>query len=106
MGDRTFNRLVDEMTGVGWLLSGKKRLGLVSFAIEVRDVWTWDDGRTLSRTEVTVLLRNHSIDAHLWKDQPLTLVLRDDLRIGGFISADGTQFVRTGTPDPRSASAA
>ena len=64
-------------------------------------MWTWNEGRTFSGTEVTVLLRNHPIDAHLWKDQPLTLVLFDDLRIDGFISDDGTQFVRTSAPDPR-----
>ena len=46
----------------------------------------------------------HSIDPHYWKDQPLTLVLWDDLRISGCISEDGTQFVRTGAADsPRSA---
>ena len=44
------------------------------------------------------------IDPHYWKDQPLTLVLWDDLRISGYISEDGTEFVRTGAPDsPRSA---
>ena len=95
MGDFTFSRLVDEITGDAWLVSDSVGVGQVSYAIEIRDVWTWHEGRTCSSTEVTVRLRNHSIDPHLWNDQPLTLVLQDDLRISGFISDDGTQFVRT-----------
>jgi hypothetical protein len=46
-------------------------------------------------------LWNHSIDPHRWKDQPLTLVRWDDLRIIGSISDDGTQFV-FGPPSPES----
>ena len=105
MGDRTFSRVVDEVTGDGWLLSASAQVGQVSYAIEMREVWAWHNGARLSGTEVTVLLRNHSIDPHRWKNQPLTLVMWDDLRISGFISADGTQFVRTGAPpeSPRSA---
>ena len=100
-GDRTFSRLVDQITGDGWLLSDSADVGQVSYAIEMREVWTWHDGARLSGSEVTVLLSNHSIDPHRWKDQRLTLVLWDDLRISGFISEDGTQFVRT-TASPES----
>ena len=49
-------------------------------------MWTWHEGGTSSVTEVTVHLRNHSIDPQRWKDQPLALVRRDDLQISGFIS--------------------
>src|SRR5687767_4334414 len=98
MGDCTFSRLVDQLTGDGWLLSATAEVGQVSYAIEMREVWAWHNGARLSGTEVTVLLRNHVIDPHSWKGQPLTLVLCDDLRISGFISADGTQFVQTGAP--------
>ena len=74
------------------------------YAIEIREVWAWHNGARLSGSEVTVRLSNDSIDPHYWKDQPLTLVLWDDLRISGCISEDGTQFVRTGAADsPRSA---
>ena len=60
----------------------------------MREVWAYHNGARLSGTEVAVLLRNHSFDPHYWKDQPLTLVLWDDLRISGFISADGTSSCR------------
>ena len=104
MGDRTFSRLVDQVTGDGWILSASAEVGQVSYAIEIREVWAWHNGARLSGSEVTVRLSNHSIDPHYWKDQPLTLVLWDDLRISGYISEDGTEFVRTGAPDsPRSA---
>ena len=104
MGDRTFSRLVDQVTGDGWILSASAEVGQVSYAIEIREVWAWHNGARLSGSEVTVRLSNHSIDPHYWKDQPLTLVLWDDLRISGCISEDGTQFVRTGAADsPRSA---
>jgi hypothetical protein len=104
MGDRTFSRLLDQVTGDGWLLNASAQVGQVSYAIEMREVWAYHNGARLSGTEVAVLLRNHSIDPHYWKDQPLTLVLWDGLRISGFISADGTQFVQTRAPDsPRAA---
>ena len=104
MGDRTFSRLVDQVTGDGWLLSASAQVGQVSYAIEIREVWTWHDGGRSLAPRSPCSCRNHSIDPHYWKDQPLTLVLWDDLRISGFISEDGTQFVRTGAPDsPRSA---
>ena len=95
---------MDQVTGDGWLLSASAEIGQVSYAIEMREVWAYHNGAMLSGTEVAVLLRHHSIDPHYWKDQPLTLVLWDDLRISGFISEDGTQFVQTGAPDsPRAA---
>jgi hypothetical protein len=104
MGDRTFSRLVDQVTGDGCLLNASAEVGQVSYAIEMREVWAWHNGARLSGSEVTVRLSNHSIDPHCWKDQPLTLVLWDELRISGYISEDGTEFVRTGAPDsPRSA---
>ena len=99
MGDRTFSRLVDQVTGDGWLLSASAEVGQVSYAIEMREVWAWHNGARLSGSEVTVRLSNHSIDPHNWKEQPLTLVLWDELRISGYISEDGTEFVRTGAPD-------
>ena len=83
MGDRTFSRLVDQVTGDGWILSASAEVGQVSYAIEIREVWAWHNGARLSGSEVTVRLSNHSIDPHYWKDQPLTLVLWDDLRISG-----------------------
>ena len=70
----------------------------------MREVWAWHNGARLSGSEVTVRLSNHSIDPHYWKDQPLTLVMWDDLRLSGCISEDDTQFVRTGAAEsPRSA---
>ena len=74
MGDRTFSRLVDQVTGDGWLLSASAEVGQVSYAIEMREVWAYHNGARLSGSEVTVRLSNHSIDPHYWKDQPLTLV--------------------------------
>jgi hypothetical protein len=94
MGDRTFSRLVDQVTGDGWLLSATAQVGQVSYAIEMREVETWHNGARLSANEVTVRLWNHSIDPHCWGDQPLTLRLSDDLQFSGVISDDGTQFVR------------
>ena len=81
MGDRTFSRLVDQVTGAGWLLSASAEVGQVSYAIEMREVWAYHNGARLSGSEVIVRLSNHSIDPHYWKEQPLTLVLWDDLRI-------------------------
>ena len=47
--------------------------------------------RTIQSTRTAGTIRRYS-------------VLQDDLRISGFMSEDGTQFVRTGAPDsPRSA---
>lgn len=99
--DRTFSRLVDQITGDGWLLSARAQVGQVSYAIEMREVETWHNGARLSASEVTVRLWNHSIDPHCWGDQPLTLRLSDDLQFNGVISDDGTQFVRTSpSPEP------
>ena len=104
MCDRTFSRLVDQVTGDGWLLTASGEIGHVSYAIEMREVWAWHNGARLSASEVTVRLSNHAIDPHDWKDQPLTLVLWAELGISGFISEDGTQFVPTGAPySPRAA---
>ena len=70
----------------------------------MREVWTYHNGARLSGSEVILRLSNHSIDPHYWKDQPLTLVLWAELGISGFISEDGTEFVRTGAPySPRAA---
>ena len=48
MGDRTFSRLVDQVTGDGWLLSASAEVGQVSYAIEMREVWTYHNGARLS----------------------------------------------------------
>ena len=90
--DRAFSRLVDQITGDGWLLSARAQVGQVSYAIEMREVETWHNGARLSASEVTVRLWNHSIDPHCWGDQPITLRLSDDLQFSGVIRDDGTQL--------------
>ena len=96
MEDRTYSRLVEGLSGDGWLLSGGVRISQVAYVIEVREVRTSHNGQALVGTEMTVHLRNHSISGSRWGDQLFTLVLKDQRTITGFLSADGTQLVRTG----------
>ena len=95
IGDRSARRLVEQVVGEGWLTHGAVRLGQVSYAI---DVWrierSWDPGQ--DGTQLDVHLTHHTATAPKADDALLTLHLEDGRTLGGFLSADGSRFVRTG----------
>ena len=96
MDDRTHSRIVEQLAGDGWLMSGGVRLGQVTYAIDVNEIRTSLGPSAVTGTEFRVRLVYHSIDANLWQGHLLTLALHDDRRISGFISPDGAHLSRTG----------
>ena len=96
MNERTQTRLVDQFVGDGWLRSGRGRIGQVSYVVIVHEIRTFHDSHVVTGTEISVRLHQHSIDQARWLEQVVTLELHDGRRISGFLSADGTQLVRTG----------
>jgi len=96
MNHRTRSRIVEQLAGDGWLLSGGVRLGQVTYAIDVQEVRTSRGPGVVAGTELRVRLVYHSIDVERWQGQLLTLALHDDRRITGFISTDGEYLIRTG----------
>jgi hypothetical protein len=96
MDDRTAGRLVDQLAGDGWILSGGVPLAPVTYAVNVYEVRTVIGDHVATGTEFTVRLLNHTLRAAHLHGQPVTLRLHDGRQIAGFLSDDGAQLVRTG----------
>ena len=97
-------RLVEHIRGDGWLTQAGEGLGQVSYVI---DVWQVERsrGRAVERSrgpakdglEINAHLTHHTVnDVPANDTEPLTLHLADGRSIAGFLSPDGSRFVRTG----------
>jgi len=96
MDDRSTGRLVDQLAGDGWLLSGGVPVAPVTYAINVYDVRTAIGDHAVAGTELVVRLLNHTISATHLHGQLVTLRLHDGRELAGFLSDDGAHLVRTG----------
>jgi hypothetical protein len=91
--------LLEHVEGDGWLMWAGVRLGIVSYVIDLWRVERTSDPMQ-DGTQTDVRLIHHSVTVPQSADGPLTLHLADGRTLSGFLSADGSRFVRTSPLQP------